>query len=270
MQLACVARGARARAGTVPVGQQRIAFTVTRRVQVFPRRRRVLRHVRVFDDAPLLARAPCRVAFARAPVTTVARPRRGARRRCGLARPRLCSSCTRCWTRRRAPRRSSRRCRRRPRRTRIYTRTQWLVRRRVGSRARARLCERCAGKGIDRHIFALYVVSLGKGIESPFLKSALSVPWRLSTSQQPQQQTKRWDLSNPKVCARFGGGRAGASSCARAGRHPRVPWRRLRSRRGRRVRRLLHGRGRGHDLVPLLIKEVEREDGHGAVHGPPV
>lgn len=51
------------------------------------------------------------------------------------------------------------------------------------------------GKGIDRHLFTLYCVSVGFGIESPFLKSALGRPWRLSTSQQPQQQTTNW----PKV-----------------------------------------------------------------------
>ncbi|KAF1326975.1 Choline/carnitine o-acyltransferase, partial [Globisporangium splendens] len=51
------------------------------------------------------------------------------------------------------------------------------------------------GKGIDRHLFTLYCTSVGFGIESAFLKSALGRPWRLSTSQQPQQQTTHW----PKV-----------------------------------------------------------------------
>lgn len=55
-----------------------------------------------------------------------------------------------------------------------------------------------AGYGIDRHLFALYVVSVGKEIDSPFLKDALSVPWKLSTSQQPQQQTDLWDIKDPK------------------------------------------------------------------------
>lgn len=55
-----------------------------------------------------------------------------------------------------------------------------------------------SGKGIDRHLFALYVVSVGKAIDSPFLKGALSVPWRLSTSQQPQQQTTLWDIKAPE------------------------------------------------------------------------
>ncbi|KAK3094953.1 hypothetical protein FSP39_008296 [Pinctada imbricata] len=45
-----------------------------------------------------------------------------------------------------------------------------------------------SGRGIDRHLFALYVVSKGMGKESSFLKDALTIPWELSTSQQPQQQ----------------------------------------------------------------------------------
>ncbi|XP_074661158.1 carnitine O-palmitoyltransferase 1, muscle isoform-like [Tubulanus polymorphus] len=48
------------------------------------------------------------------------------------------------------------------------------------------------GKGIDRHLFALYVVCKGMGYdskpESEFLKESLMIPWTLSTSQQPQQQ----------------------------------------------------------------------------------
>jgi len=39
------------------------------------------------------------------------------------------------------------------------------------------------GRGIDRHLFTLYVVSKYLNIESPFLKEVLSEPWRLSTSQ---------------------------------------------------------------------------------------
>lgn len=64
------------------------------------------------------------------------------------------------------------------------------------------------GKGIDRHLFALYVVSVGKGIDSPFLKAALSMPWKLSTSQQPQQQTSLWDIKDPANAKRIspGGG----------------------------------------------------------------
>ncbi len=39
------------------------------------------------------------------------------------------------------------------------------------------------GKGVDRHIFCLYVVSKYLEVDTPFLKEVLSVPWRLSTSQ---------------------------------------------------------------------------------------
>jgi len=49
------------------------------------------------------------------------------------------------------------------------------------------------GAGIDRHLFGLYIVSVGLGYDSPFLKSALRMPWTLSTSQTPQRQTEgRW------------------------------------------------------------------------------
>ncbi|NXF41686.1 CPT1B palmitoyltransferase, partial [Nyctibius bracteatus] len=46
------------------------------------------------------------------------------------------------------------------------------------------------GAGIDRHLFCLYVVSRYLGMQSPFLAQVLSEPWRLSTSQTPQQQLK--------------------------------------------------------------------------------
>mmetsp|Transcript_45820 Transcript_45820/g.115389 ORF Transcript_45820/g.115389 Transcript_45820/m.115389 type:complete len:799 (+) Transcript_45820:296-2692(+) len=68
------------------------------------------------------------------------------------------------------------------------------------------------GKGIDRHLFALYIVSQGTEIESPFLKNALSIPWRLSTSQQPQEQTgalqslrKRGDVDTSRLYCPGGG-----------------------------------------------------------------
>ncbi|XP_064645349.1 carnitine O-palmitoyltransferase 1, liver isoform-like isoform X2 [Lineus longissimus] len=44
------------------------------------------------------------------------------------------------------------------------------------------------GKGLDRHMFALYVACKGSGNESEFLHNAMTIPWTLSTSQQPQQQ----------------------------------------------------------------------------------
>lgn len=57
------------------------------------------------------------------------------------------------------------------------------------------------GKGIDRHLFALYVVCKGQGYESEFLKSALSLPWTLSTSQQPQQQIsgQHFSVNEPEL-----------------------------------------------------------------------
>jgi len=43
------------------------------------------------------------------------------------------------------------------------------------------------GKGVDRHLFCLYVVSRYLEIDIPFLKEILSEPWRLSTSQVGEQ-----------------------------------------------------------------------------------
>ncbi|XP_060632301.2 carnitine O-palmitoyltransferase 1, muscle isoform [Anolis sagrei] len=62
------------------------------------------------------------------------------------------------------------------------------------------------GSGLDRHLFCLYVVSRYLGVESPFLKKVLSDPWRLSTSQTPQQQIKMFDLEEHPECASSGGG----------------------------------------------------------------
>ncbi|KFV66414.1 Carnitine O-palmitoyltransferase 1, liver isoform, partial [Dryobates pubescens] len=59
------------------------------------------------------------------------------------------------------------------------------------------------GAGIDRHLFCLYVVSKYLAVDSPFLKEVLSEPWRLSTSQTPQQYI---DLKkNPEMLACGGG-----------------------------------------------------------------
>ncbi|OQV22485.1 Carnitine O-palmitoyltransferase 1, liver isoform [Hypsibius exemplaris] len=63
-----------------------------------------------------------------------------------------------------------------------------------------------SGKGIDRHLFCLYVVSRYLEIESPFLKEVLSEPWRLSTSQTPQTQTGRTDVSKHPEQISPGGG----------------------------------------------------------------
>ncbi|KAM5248016.1 carnitine O-palmitoyltransferase 1, liver isoform [Ctenodactylus gundi] len=50
------------------------------------------------------------------------------------------------------------------------------------------------GAGIDRHLFCLYVVSKYLAVESPFLKEVLAEPWRLSTSQTPQQLSELFDF----------------------------------------------------------------------------
>ncbi len=39
------------------------------------------------------------------------------------------------------------------------------------------------GKGVDRHLFGLYIVSKYLEVDSPFLKEVFSKPWSLSTSQ---------------------------------------------------------------------------------------
>ena len=55
-----------------------------------------------------------------------------------------------------------------------------------------------SGKGVDRHLFCLYVTAMGTNTDSKFLKAAMGNPWMLSTSQQNQQQTDRWDLKKPE------------------------------------------------------------------------
>lgn len=62
------------------------------------------------------------------------------------------------------------------------------------------------GKGIDRHLFCLYVVSKYLEVDSPFLKEVLSEPWRLSTSQTPHGQTSKLDLAKHPDCISAGGG----------------------------------------------------------------
>ncbi|KAM9854971.1 carnitine O-palmitoyltransferase 1, liver isoform 1-T1 [Aulostomus maculatus] len=62
------------------------------------------------------------------------------------------------------------------------------------------------GKGIDRHLFCLYVVSKYLGEDSAFLKEVLSEPWRLSTSQTPLQQVDLFDLVRHPEYVSSGGG----------------------------------------------------------------
>lgn len=62
------------------------------------------------------------------------------------------------------------------------------------------------GSGIDRHLFCLYIVSKYLGVESLFLKKVLSEPWKLSTSQTPQQQLNLIDINKfPKYVGAGGG-----------------------------------------------------------------
>lgn len=61
------------------------------------------------------------------------------------------------------------------------------------------------GKGIDRHLFCLYVVSKYLEVDSPFLNEVLSEPWRLSTSQTPHGQTSKMDLKKYPNCISAGG-----------------------------------------------------------------
>jgi len=63
-----------------------------------------------------------------------------------------------------------------------------------------------SGRGVDRHLFCLYVISKYLGIDSPLLKEVLSEPWRLSTSQTPHQQTDKLDLSKYPDMISGGGG----------------------------------------------------------------
>lgn len=62
------------------------------------------------------------------------------------------------------------------------------------------------GEGIDRHLFCLYVVSVWRNVRSEFLSEVLSVPWKLSTSQTPAQQTSEMDLRNNPNKVTGGGG----------------------------------------------------------------
>lgn len=55
------------------------------------------------------------------------------------------------------------------------------------------------GRGVDRHLFALYVVSVGTSIDSPFLQQAMKRGWKLSTSQVPQTQSpQEWKNAQGK------------------------------------------------------------------------
>jgi len=65
-----------------------------------------------------------------------------------------------------------------------------------------------SGKGIDRHLFCLYVLSKYFNMESPFLQQVLHEPWTLSTSQTPANyDDKRLGHligKNPDLALRYG------------------------------------------------------------------
>ncbi|XP_068617663.1 carnitine O-palmitoyltransferase 1, liver isoform [Battus philenor] len=63
-----------------------------------------------------------------------------------------------------------------------------------------------AGRGIDRHLFCLYVVSKYLELDSPFLQEVFNEPWRLSTSQTPHGQTSMLDMKKYPKCVSAGGG----------------------------------------------------------------
>ncbi|KAG8179872.1 hypothetical protein JTE90_007052 [Oedothorax gibbosus] len=62
------------------------------------------------------------------------------------------------------------------------------------------------GKGIDRHIFCLYVLSKHLDVKSPFLKEVLGEPWKLSTSQTPHNQAGILDTKKYPEYVCLGGG----------------------------------------------------------------
>ncbi|KAM5134752.1 palmitoyl thioesterase CPT1C isoform 2-T3 [Callospermophilus lateralis] len=62
------------------------------------------------------------------------------------------------------------------------------------------------GQGVDRHLFALYIVSRFLHVQSPFLAQVHSEQWRLSTSQIPVQQTHLFDVHNYPDYVSSGGG----------------------------------------------------------------
>ncbi|CAL2045446.1 unnamed protein product [Caenorhabditis brenneri] len=78
------------------------------------------------------------------------------------------------------------------------------------------------GKGVDRHLFVLYILSKGVGIQSPFLENYMSQKWKLSTSHVPNVTNQCDEDTDPNdtwlgacfgavaadgygICYRFGG-----------------------------------------------------------------
>nr|XP_027834431.2 carnitine O-palmitoyltransferase 1, brain isoform isoform X2 [Ovis aries] len=63
-----------------------------------------------------------------------------------------------------------------------------------------------SGQGVDRHLFALYVVSQFLHLQSPFLDQVHSEQWQLATSQIPVQQIHLFDVHNYPDYVSSGGG----------------------------------------------------------------
>ncbi|XP_023562449.1 carnitine O-palmitoyltransferase 1, brain isoform [Octodon degus] len=63
-----------------------------------------------------------------------------------------------------------------------------------------------SGQGVDRHLFALYIVSQFLDMQSPFLAQVYSEQWQLSTSQIPVQQMHLFDVHNYPDYVSSGGG----------------------------------------------------------------
>lgn len=62
------------------------------------------------------------------------------------------------------------------------------------------------GLGVDRHLFALYVMSRVFNMKVPFLEKILSEPWRLSTSQTPLGISGELDYNKSPELSSAGGG----------------------------------------------------------------
>jgi len=63
-----------------------------------------------------------------------------------------------------------------------------------------------SGQGVDRHLFALYIVSQFLHLRSPFLDQVHSEQWPLATSQIPVQQIHLFDVHNYPDYVSSGGG----------------------------------------------------------------
>uniref|UniRef100_A0A8D0V3J4 carnitine O-palmitoyltransferase n=1 Tax=Sus scrofa TaxID=9823 RepID=A0A8D0V3J4_PIG len=63
-----------------------------------------------------------------------------------------------------------------------------------------------SGQGVDRHLFALYIVSQFLRLQSPFLDQVHSEQWQLATSQIPVQQMHLFDIHNYPDYVSSGGG----------------------------------------------------------------